>query len=49
MAEFTKFYQILAMEVNVTEEVSSMDLNNKTIASIQTNLRKPHVQYAGEI
>ena len=35
---FLKFCQILAMNINVREEISSMDLNLKSIHSLQTNI-----------
>ena len=32
------FFQILAMKINVCKEITSMDLNDKTIASLQPNV-----------
>jgi len=35
---FIKFCQILAMKLNVCKEITSVDLNDKTIASLQPNV-----------
>ncbi len=35
---FINLYQILAMKLNVCKEIISMDLNDKTIASLQPNV-----------